>query len=175
MQLHNSRKVSTVPTLLLAAKPQTCGPPTTPLRIAFLSGYNSRDEGSNVSANRTEPPENLSERAPVNSNNLALAADNRLVGSSSPPRPTTQKLSVCFAWYFSRFAALVRRVMNSRRLMGSTPLAENRLSKRLIRSSSQSYAPQQQARIQPSVSWIATSSTAMLLVGMSDSAVVSVI
>jgi hypothetical protein len=38
---------------------------------------------------RTEPPGNLSERA-RSFNRLALAADNRLVGSSSPPSPTTQ-------------------------------------------------------------------------------------
>src|SRR6516165_793783 len=35
---------------------------------------------------------------------------------------------------------LLKRLMNSRRLMGSTPLAENRLRESLIRSSSEGYA-----------------------------------
>ena len=38
--------------MILKFSNQPCGPPITPLRIAFLSEYNSRDEGSNVSANR---------------------------------------------------------------------------------------------------------------------------
>src|SRR6516165_2111495 len=37
--------------------------------------------------------------------------------------------------------ALLKSLMNSRRLMGFTPLAENHLRKSLIRSSSESYAP----------------------------------
>jgi hypothetical protein len=38
-------------------------------------------------------------------------------------------------------AVLLQSLMNSRRLMGFTPLAENHLHKSLIRSSGESYAP----------------------------------
>jgi hypothetical protein len=37
---------------LIGGETTTLRPSNYPLRIAFLSGYNSRDEGSNVSANR---------------------------------------------------------------------------------------------------------------------------
>jgi hypothetical protein len=41
---------------------------------------------------------------------------------------------------------LLKSLMNSRRLMGFTPLAENHLRESLIRSSSGSYAASQQNR-----------------------------
>jgi hypothetical protein len=41
-----------VPPVLVGGETTTLRPSNYPLRIVFLSGYNSRDEGSNVSANR---------------------------------------------------------------------------------------------------------------------------
>jgi hypothetical protein len=41
-----------VPPALVGGETTTLRPSNYPLRIVFLSGYNSRDEGSNVSANR---------------------------------------------------------------------------------------------------------------------------